>query len=338
MLPPNFNDRLNEMLGVKLEEIAKEVQEVFSRDSAEAAARGMIHSSNTLGLYQRKRVRQIEKHIEAVLDCQKRLASAMRLPFSDTLASELKNQVEGQVTEEWCEHSIQSDPDLGLMKDYKPEFRKETLIARNSALKKAFVEIDLLVDELRSQQNTQSPAPVKELDQKFKILLSPDQAERDFADMSQQLRPINGQIAVLFADLDNFKALNTKYSEPRIDKSLLPDAMHLVESLTRLRGGAYKYGGDEYVLILPNCDGMEGAGFAEKVRKSFEQREFKIDTDAVTVTISIGVAVWPVHAMTYQDLLTKASEAKTEAKIQKNCFRMAELIGDQETPLPRSSI
>jgi hypothetical protein len=42
--------------------------------------------------------------------------------------------------------------------------------------------------------------------------------------------------------------------------------------------------------------------------------------------------------MTYQDLLTKASEAKTEAKIQKNCFRMAELIGDQETPLPRSSL
>jgi PleD family two-component response regulator len=40
---------------------------------------------------------------------------------------------------------------------------------------------------------------------------------------------------------------------------------------------------------------MEGAGFAEKVRKSFEQREFKVDTDAVTVTISIGVAVWPVQ-------------------------------------------
>jgi len=196
----------------------------------------------------------------------------------------------------------------------------------------------LLVDELRSQQNVQVATLVKELDQKFKILLSPGQAEKDFAEWSQQLGSVKGQIVVLLTDLDNFKRLNTKYSEPRVDQSLLPEAMQLIESLIRLRGGAYKYGGDEYVLILPNCDGMEGAGFAEKVRKSFEQHEFKVDTDAVHVTISIGVAVWPVHAMTYQDLLTKASEAKTQAKIQKNCFRMAALISDQDTPLPRSGL
>ena len=48
--------------------------------------------------------------------------------------------------------------------------------ARNSALKKAFVEIDLIVDELHSQQNIQLATPAKELDQKFKILLSPGQA------------------------------------------------------------------------------------------------------------------------------------------------------------------
>ena len=49
MLPANFNDRLNQMMGVKMEEIAQETQEAFSRDSAEAASRGLIHSSNTLG-------------------------------------------------------------------------------------------------------------------------------------------------------------------------------------------------------------------------------------------------------------------------------------------------
>lgn len=215
------------------------------------------------------------------------------------------------------------------MKDYKTGFREETLQARNSALKKASIEIDLLVDELRTQGNTQTPTPSKELDQKFKILLSPGQAEKDFTDWSQQLSPVNGQIAVLFADLDNFKALNTKYSEPRIDQSLLPDAMHLVERLTRMRGGAYKYGGDEYVLILPNHDGMEGAGFAEKLRKAIEQYEFTVDTDPVHITMSLGIAVWPVHGATYQDLLTNASEAKTQAKIQKNCLRSRSAITEK---------
>ena len=338
MLPANFNDRLNQMMGVKMEEIAQETQEAFSRDSAEAASRGLIHSSNTLGLYQRRRVQQIDKRVKAVLECQKLLISAVRLPFSETLASELKAQSEEWVTPEWCEQSVQSDPNLGLMKDYKTGFREETLQARNSALRKASIEIDLLVDELRTQGNTQTPTLSKDLDQKFKILLSPGQAEKDFADWSQQLGPVNGQIAVLFADLDNFKALNTKYSEPRIDQSLLPDAMHLVESLTRMRGGAYKHGGDEYVLILPNHDGMEGAGFAEKVRKAFEQFEFRVDTDLVHITVSLGIAVWPVHGATYQDLLVKASEAKAQAKIQKNCFRMTELVSGPGAPLPRSGL
>ncbi len=236
MLPNSFSDRLNKMMEIKLEEIAQETQEAFSRDSAETASRGLIHSSNTLGFYQRRRVQQIDKRVKAVLECQKRLISAVRLPFSETLASELKAQSEEWVTPEWCEQSVQSDPDLGLVKDYKTGFREETLQARNSALKKASIEIDLLVDELHTQGNTQPPTLSKELDQKFKILLSPGQAEKDFADWSQQLSSVNGQITVLFADLDNFKTLNTKYSEPRIDQSLLPDAMHLVEGLTRMRG------------------------------------------------------------------------------------------------------
>ena len=337
MLPTSFTDRLSQMMGVKMEEIAQETLEAFSRDSAEAASRGW-HSSNTLGLYQRRRVQQIDNRVKAVLECQKRLISAVRLPFSETLASELKAQSEKWVTPEWCEQSVQSDPDLGLMKDYKTGFREETLQAINSALRKASVEIDLIVDDLRTRGNTQTPTLSKELDQKFKILLSPGQAEKDFADWSQQLSPVNRQIAVIFADLDNFKALNTKYSEPRIDQSLLPDAMHLVEGLTRMRGGAYKYGGDEWVLILPNHDGMEGACFAEKFCKAFEKYEFRVDTDPVHITISLGIAVWPVHGSTYQDILTKASEAKTQAKVQKNCFRMAENFSGPGAPLPRSGL
>lgn len=337
MLPANFNERLNQMMTVRIEEVAKETQETFSKDSAEAALRGHVRSGYAYGLYHRRRVQQIEKRVGAVVEAQKRLISILRVPYNETLASDLKAQVETFVSVEWCERSVESDPaqiDGGL----KAQFREETFRARQSALQKASIEIDLLSDELRAQPSNQTPVQSKELDQKFKILLSPGQAEKDFADWSQQLNPVNRQIAVLFADLDNFKALNTKYTEPRIDQSLLPDAMHLVEGLTRMRGGAYKYGGDEYVLILPNHDGMEGAGFAEKLRKAIEQYEFTVDTDSVHITVSLGIAVWPVHGATYQDLLTKASEAKTRAKVQKNCFRMAEIVNGQGAPLPRSGL
>jgi hypothetical protein len=75
------------MMELKLEEIARDTQDAFSGDSAEANSRGLIHSSYNLGLYQRRRVQQIEQRVEAVLACQKRLISAVRLPFSETLAS-----------------------------------------------------------------------------------------------------------------------------------------------------------------------------------------------------------------------------------------------------------
>jgi diguanylate cyclase (GGDEF)-like protein len=338
MLPANFNDRLNQMMGVRLEEIAQETQEAFSRDSAEAASRGSIHTSNTLGLYQRRRVQQIDKRVKAVLECQKRLISAMRLPFNETLASELKAQSEAWVTLEWCEQSLQADPNLGLTKDYKTGFREETLQARNSALRKASIEIDLLVDELRTQGNAQTPAQTKELDQKFKILLSSDQVKKDFNEWTEKLGPVEGSVAVRFLDLDNFKALNTKYTEPRIDQDFLPDAMNLVEGFIRVRGEAAKHGGDEYVLILPNHDATEAVTFSEKLRRAFEQHKFVVAGDDVRITVSIGVAMWPLHGSNYEEVLMKSSAAKQTAKADRNRVVLAQAASEQVLPLPKSGL
>jgi len=338
MLPTNFNDRLNQMMGVKMEEIAQETQEAFSKDSAEAASRGLTHSGYTLRHSQQRRVQQIDKRVKAVLECQKRLIPAMRVTFSETLASELKTQSEAWVTPELCEQSVQSDPNLGLMKDYKTGFREETLQARNSALRKASIEIDLLVDELRTQGNTQKPAQTKEMDQKFKILLSPDQVKKDFNEWAEKLGPVKGYIAVLFVDLDNFKALNTKYTEPRIDQDFLPDAMNLVESFVRVRGEAAKYGGDEYVLILPNHDATDAVAFSEKLRRAFEQHKFVVAGDDVRITVSIGVALWPPHGSNYEEVLTKSSAAKQTAKADRNKVVLAQAASEQVLPLPKSGL
>lgn len=338
MLPTAFTDRLSQMMGVKMEEIAQETQEAFSRDSAEAASRGLIHSSTTLGLYQRRRVQQIEKRVKAVLECQRRLISAVHLPLSETLASELKAQLYEWVTPEWCEQSVQFDPDLGLVKDYKTGFQEETLQARNSTLRKASIEIDLLVDELRTRSTTQAPENAKELDQKFKILLSPDQVKKDFNEWKAKLGPVKGHIAVLFIDLDKFKALNTKYTEPRIDQDFLPDVMNLVESFVRVRGEAAKYGGDEYVVILPNHDATDAVAFSEKLRRVFEQHKFAVAGDDVRITVSIGVSLWPLHGASYEEVLTKSSAAKQIAKANRNKVVLIQAASEQELPLPKSGL
>jgi diguanylate cyclase (GGDEF)-like protein len=179
---------------------------------------------------------------------------------------------------------------------------------------------------------------IKELDQKFKILLSPDQIKNDFNEWAKQLAPIDGQITVLFIDLDKFKQLNTEYTEPIADQDFLPDAMRMTESSVRGRGEAANHGGDEYVLILPNHDAAEAVAFSEKLRRRFEQHIFTVAGDKVPITISIGVALWPLHGPTYDDVLTKASSAKQSAKAHRNRVVLFQAIPADVLPLPQSGL
>lgn len=70
------------------------------------------------------------------------------------------------------------------------------------------------------------PAPVaeKEREQKFGILLSPGQAERDFDEFLADAKKWDNPIAVLFVDLDHFKALNERWTGTEVDKTIFPEA------------------------------------------------------------------------------------------------------------------
>jgi diguanylate cyclase (GGDEF)-like protein len=124
-------------------------------------------------------------------------------------------------------------------------------------------------------------------------------------------------------DIDNFKRLNTRHTETIIDETILPDAMKLIQNLIRLRGGAYRHGGEEFLVILPNSDSSEATAFAEKLRSAFESTDFKVKEQVERLTISIGIALWPQHGTTYDELLKTANEAESEAKHTKNTCVLA---------------
>src|SRR5580704_1266393 len=75
----------------------------------------------------------------------------------------------------------------------------------------------------------------KERDQKFELLLSLRQAEREFALAVEDCAKSGLPVSVLFVDIDNFKILNTKYNEAVVDQSLLPDFMRLVAASCEFR-------------------------------------------------------------------------------------------------------
>ena len=181
------------------------------------------------------------------------------------------------------------------------------------------------IRELRGMVSVQGPvAPTKELEQKFKILFSQPQEQKDFDAWRDEAGDQRFQIGVVFIDIDDFKQLNERYTETVIDQTILPEAQTLLKQLTAHRGAAYRHGGEEFVVQLPNHNFEEVLAFAEKVRRTFETNQFQVAGTDEEMTVSIGVAIWPDHGEALSDVVAAANRAERVAKNEgRNTVRKA---------------
>lgn len=157
------------------------------------------------------------------------------------------------------------------------------------------------------------PSIKKEKEQKFGILNSLGQATDDFTSYSSGLGT-EDSVGVLFLDIDNFKSLNTRFTESVVDQEILIPFQQLLSSVCLYRGDAYRHGGEEFLVLLPNQTSEEVIQFAERLRCRIETTEFFVGESSVRITVSIGIALWPKHGETIDDLIAKANSAEHEAK------------------------
>jgi len=121
------------------------------------------------------------------------------------------------------------------------------------------------------------------------------------------------KIAVAFLDLDNFKMINDNYSHSAGDLLLIEIANRL-RSCLRNGDTVGRIGGDEFVLLLPNIDGMDSAwAVCEKVREALE-KPFLLASILINPTASVGLAVFPDNGETEAELLAAADQAMYQAK------------------------
>ncbi|MFY9586246.1 MAG: diguanylate cyclase, partial [Actinomycetota bacterium] len=122
-------------------------------------------------------------------------------------------------------------------------------------------------------------------------------------------------LSALVIDIDHFKQINDRFGHQRGD-AILAELANRVISETRAQVDTVaRYGGEEFVLILPETP-LDGARVvAEKVREKIASTPFGGDgEEAVTVTVSIGIACFPQHGTKPQTLLRAADQALYEAK------------------------
>lgn len=119
--------------------------------------------------------------------------------------------------------------------------------------------------------------------------------------------------SLVMADLDFFKKINDQYGHP-VGDIVLKEVAKLMMGSTRKGDFIGRYGGEEFVVLLPNTP-LEGAlSFCEKVRQKIEAMTIKTDKGDINVTISLGVAQLQPEDKASSDWLIRADEALYKAK------------------------
>lgn len=119
--------------------------------------------------------------------------------------------------------------------------------------------------------------------------------------------------AVVFVELDQMKAVNDRHGHQAGDTVLIELARRLTEAVREVDVVA-RWGGDEFTLLLPKT-GLAGALLlAEKIRSAVGNAPFRIDSAALDITISVGVAAYPEHGSSGKELVAAADSAMYRAK------------------------
>lgn len=133
-------------------------------------------------------------------------------------------------------------------------------------------------------------------------------------------------VALLLLDLDNFKAYNDRYGHQAGD-ALLASVGQVLRENVRSSDIPCRYGGDELAVVLPGTELPEAMKLAERMRQKVAALDLPPGASAsgVRVSVSVGIAVLPLHADSCDSLVSAADKAMYMAKRQgRNHVAMAD--------------
>lgn len=119
-------------------------------------------------------------------------------------------------------------------------------------------------------------------------------------------------ISVLLVDIDHFKKVNDSYGHS-IGDLVLKTVTNLLRSQLKQQDILCRWGGEEFLVLLPEMDLSHAAELAERFRDSISQRELKVNGVHIAITVSIGVAEYQ-KLEPAEDLIKRADLALYQAK------------------------
>ncbi len=164
---------------------------------------------------------------------------------------------------------------------FKPMHFEELLLR----LKRVLKEKQLRKDRTKMLKKLEELAITDELTQLYNSRHFYKQLDMEAYRSKRYKHPLS----LLFLDVDHFKQYNDAYGHLQGDKVLIRLG-RIIKSCLRTMDSAYRYGGEEFTVILPETEGKEAAIVAARIRASMEAEKFTPGSGKiVNVTISIGV-------------------------------------------------
>jgi diguanylate cyclase (GGDEF)-like protein len=138
-----------------------------------------------------------------------------------------------------------------------------------------------------------------------------DYARKLFAIARRRAQPVG----LIMLDLDRFKSINDVYGHEMGDRTLRHFAKTVTASM-RDTNLAARYGGEEFIVILPDTSTKSSALVAERIRKAVMSMVVPSNTEKPLphLTVSIGVAAFPEHGQTLEEIIQASDKALYESK------------------------
>ncbi len=120
-------------------------------------------------------------------------------------------------------------------------------------------------------------------------------------------------VGILMADVDHFKKINDTYGHKAGDL-MLQAVGDLMKSCVRSADIVCRYGGEEFVIVMPGASAPTVSKCAEEIRSKFQSLHVKFEDQEIYATISLGGAIYPLHGSNVDEVFVHADRAMYQAK------------------------